>query len=310
MEKGQKRKSRIIQLALKGGTDKELLLLDEIHNLEDRFDTTVAEIKQETKDTVSKLADPLRGVDMVKIKGPKGDMPNEQDLIPIIKKLIPDPIQGESGKDYILTSQDKEEIATLASMNIEVPIVEKIIERTETIKEIPQITEVIKQVAVTDKAEIIRDKLEKLKDDERLDVSAIKGLNFDSKLEKSAETILFRATSILDNRTSFLINKINNLPRATTGTGTVNSIIAGTGISVDSTDPANPIVIAIGGGGGFTLLPATGSINGNNPTFTFTQQPTYIISDGVWYRVNKGWTWSVLTATMTVPPNDDIYGFV
>lgn len=33
------------------------------------------------------------------------------------------------------------------------------------------------------------------------------------------------------------------------GSGTVQSIVAGTGISVDDTDPANPIVSAIGGGG-------------------------------------------------------------
>lgn len=34
------------------------------------------------------------------------------------------------------------------------------------------------------------------------------------------------------------------------GGGTVDSIVAGTGISVDDTDPANPIVSATGGGGG------------------------------------------------------------
>lgn len=65
-----------------------------------------------------------------------------------------------------------------------------------------------------------------------------------------------------------------------------------------------------GGGSGFTLLPATGTINGSNVTFTFTQKPAYIVSDGVWYRENVGWTWSGLTATMIVSPNDDIWGFV
>jgi len=34
-----------------------------------------------------------------------------------------------------------------------------------------------------------------------------------------------------------------------TGTGVVETIVAGTGISVDSTDPANPIVTATGSGG-------------------------------------------------------------
>jgi len=32
------------------------------------------------------------------------------------------------------------------------------------------------------------------------------------------------------------------------GGGTVDSVVAGTGISVDNTDPANPIVSATGGG--------------------------------------------------------------
>jgi hypothetical protein len=72
------------------------------------------------------------------------------------------------------------------------------------------------------------------------------------------------------------------------------------------------LVDSTGGGGGFTLLTPTGTINSVNTAFVFTEQPTYIVSDGAWYRVNKGWTWDsgTLTATMTIPPNDDIYGFV
>jgi len=63
--------------------------------------------------------------------------------------------------------------------------------------------------------------------------------------------------------------------------------------------------------GAFTLLPATGNVNSVNADFTFTEKPTYIIMDGAWYRENKGWTWAAgtLTATMTIPPNDDVYGF-
>lgn len=78
------------------------------------------------------------------------------------------------------------------------------------------------------------------------------------------------------------------------------------------------LVATTGGGGGFTLLPATGTIDGSNQTFTFTQQPTYIVSDHAWYKaVNAGptagattnWTWSVLTATLLIPgPIEDIFG--
>lgn len=68
------------------------------------------------------------------------------------------------------------------------------------------------------------------------------------------------------------------------------------------------------GGTGFTELPATGTIDGStnfvnpNLTFTFTQKPTYIVQDGVWKKENDGWTWSVSTATMSVPTQTAIYG--
>lgn len=69
---------------------------------------------------------------------------------------------GADGKDYILTYKDKQDISAL----IQVPIVEKTIEKTE----------VIKEKVVKDTKEQIRDKLELLKDEERLDASAIKNL--------------------------------------------------------------------------------------------------------------------------------------
>lgn len=63
---------------------------------------------------------------------------------------------------------------------------------------------------------------------------------------------------------------------------------------------------------GFTKLPATGAVNGVNTQFVFSQKPTYIVSDHAWYTENIGWTWNVglLTATMTIPPSEEIYGFV
>ena len=77
------------------------------------------------------------------------------------------------------------------------------------------------------------------------------------------------------------------------------------------------LVSSSSGGGGFTELPATGAVNGTNAAFTFTQEPTYIVSDGVWYKLldnnsNVNWSWNAgtLTATMTIPPSSAIWGFV
>ena len=62
------------------------------------------------------------------------------------------------------------------------------------------------------------------------------------------------------------------------------------------------------GGGGVTELTATGTVDGNNTAFTFTHKPKYIISDGGKYKENYGWTWSVLTATLSIPPVYNIWG--
>ena len=55
-------------------------------------------------------------------------------------------------------------------------------------------------------------------------------------------------------------------------------------------------------------LTATGTIDGSNVTFTFTVKPTYIYSDGVKLKENAGWTWAVLTATLSVPPQFSLWG--
>lgn len=92
------------------------------------------------------------------------------------------------------------------------------------------------------------------------------------------------------------------------------NFIAGSNITLskadDDTNRRVNFTIEATAGGGFTLLPATGAIDSNNTAFTFTQKPTYIISDGAWYTENIGWTWSGSTATMVIPPNDAIWGFV
>ena len=84
---------------------------------------------------------------------------------------------AENGKDYILTQSDKEEIASA----IKVPIVEKIIERTETIIKQPivtnEITNEIKEVAVTDEPVLIAEKLNTLI--KKVDWKVLKNIPYD-----------------------------------------------------------------------------------------------------------------------------------
>lgn len=84
-------------------------------------------------------------------------------------------IKGDDGDDYILTEQDKADIAG----KIKVPVVEKITHTTETIREQPIVTEITKEVAVTDTAEEIVAKINDLPVDEdefKIDYSHIKNV--------------------------------------------------------------------------------------------------------------------------------------
>lgn len=94
--------------------------------------------------------------------------------------------------------------------------------------------------------------------------------------------------------------------------GGVPSLQAGQGIVLTKTSDGGYSITSTASGGGFTELPAKGNIDGMNVTFIFTQKPNRIISDHVWYKENLGWSWDngTLTATMTVPPVDELYGYV
>lgn len=71
------------------------------------------------------------------------------------------------------------------------------------------------------------------------------------------------------------------------------------------------LISGTGGGGGFTTLSANETPNGNRASFTFAlaaAQPSFVMSDGVWYTAiddtgATNWTWSgtVLTFVAGFP---------
>ena len=81
--------------------------------------------------------------------------------------------------------------------------------------------------------------------------------------------------------------------------GQVNSIVAGINITVDNTDPANPIISSTGGLGA-PVEPTSGTINNSNKDFTFLVKPTLVNVSGVSYREGKGWSWTAETLTVTL----------
>lgn len=70
------------------------------------------------------------------------------------------------------------------------------------------------------------------------------------------------------------------------GSGVVETIVAGTGISVDSTDPANPIVAATGGGGGGTLV-GCGVSRSTSQTLTNATHAAVIFNDADTWDTNS-----------------------
>lgn len=140
------------------------------------------DMKKEIVSAVKELKDsypknPFDGISMLKgekgekgEKGDKGDMPSEEDVKRILVPFIPSPIPGKDGKDYVLTDKDKKSIAN----SIRVPVVEKVIETI--IEKQPIVTNEIKEVALSDEPETIKEKLESLEGDDRLDAKAIKNL--------------------------------------------------------------------------------------------------------------------------------------
>jgi hypothetical protein len=65
----------------------------------------------------------------------------------------------------------------------------------------------------------------------------------------------------------------SDMPGSGGGSGVVETIVAGTNVTVDDTDPANPIISASGGGGSGTVESVTGdgvdNTDPDNPVLTF-----------------------------------------
>lgn len=121
--------------------------------------------------TLSKIYQPQDGKDADEnriIETVLAQMPKPQDgKTPVAGVDFPLP---QDGTNYILTKSDKEEIA----LKVKVPVVKKVVEKVEVIREQPIVTQEIKEVAKTDKPEILAEKLNTL--EEKIEQKAIKGL--------------------------------------------------------------------------------------------------------------------------------------
>jgi len=115
------------------------------------------------------------------------------------------------------------------------------------------------------------------------------------------------------NQTGYASGGANQLRLLSSGnliSAYVTEINFSTGITpVYSGNGRVTVTASGGGGGGFSIETPTGSVNGSNVTFTVTQTPVYIVSDGATYFDGAGYTVAGLTVTMTVAPTSFIRNF-
>lgn|SRR3990167_4030328 len=167
-----KKEKKLLALAKSGGTDKELFILDQIEELEDKFDETIKEIKAGIPN-LDEVLKAVRGK-----QGDKGDNPTKNELLSIIKPLIPEPIKGDDGytpikgKDYFDGAKgkdaDNDKIIREVVSLIPTPKDGKDADEIEIIKKI--------ETDLPKLGEAMRDGLEFLGDDDRLKIEAVKDL--------------------------------------------------------------------------------------------------------------------------------------
>jgi hypothetical protein len=149
---------------------------------------------------------------------------------------------------HTLSDNDKNDIAKL----VEIPVQEKIIEKTETIIEQPIVTNEIVEKAMYETPEAIRDKLESIKvEDDKLDKSAIKGLEDELRSLESKVNSKSSVRGIVNTRpltgTLDITNDGSKITRISWQHGTIDLAYSG-----------------------FKLVSATGSGIYGNSSFTYS----------------------------------------
>lgn len=255
-------------------------------------------------------------------KGDKGDSgldavpPSKEELISLIKPLIPEPIRGERG----FPGLKGETGDSVLLEDIEAIVLPLIPEPTVVPELAPK--DLIEKINKAKTAKIKRERVEGFDEIEGLAKSANRNVQNILSLGGNRQTAI-KVSGTLLGRGIETINfvgatgtKIGDGSEVNVstggGTGTVNSIVAGTGINVDSTDPANPVVSATGSS--FAVLVPTGTVNGSNITFTFSTAPKVIVLDNgnIMNKVSSDGTvnWTGTTAvTLAQAPNFNIFGF-
>lgn len=264
-------------------------------------------LKLESKDTTSV---PVFLLDLIHkqqeiAKGEKGDeghTPTDEELLVLIRPLIPEPEDGDDGH----TPTDKELLALIRPL---IPVVQDGEDgKTPTTEELAALIGPLIPPPLEgspDSPDEIADKLNLLEG--AVDMSVIRGLD---KLEKRVKETTPRGISIGASRGFQLY-----VDGAKKGLAQYLNIIPGTGVSMVYSSAYGRNDLTISASATSSILVATGTRNDSNMDFTFVSQPAIVVINGASYRSTGGaitWTWTAATLTVTlssaVGSGGDIYG--
>lgn len=261
----QSQKFEDMNSTIKSSGDKQVQKLDEVKSalqeiskkeMPSKMDVVLSGKRDEIASAFFSM---LRGDKGDSIKGDKGDTPTDEHLLSLIEPLIPEPIKGDDGQDYILTERDRQQIAS----KIKVPIVEKVIEKT--IIEQP----IVKEVAIGDTPDEVVEKVntasKKIKADR---VEGMAGLmrevaNYGSNPQGGAT-----------GGTNQILIKNNG----TLVSAHVTELDFTTNMSLTYGNNGKITVTATGGSSAFYVETPTGAINGSNKIYTTANTITTVLS--------------------------------
>lgn len=143
----------------------------------------------------------------------------------------------------------------------------------------------------------VRDSLEALEGEDRLDIKAVKGLE---KYEERIHSLEIRPIGKGGGARGLMLY--------TNGTkrGMIQSLnlIPGTNVTLTYSyafGRQDVTISASGSGGGLSVLTVTGTVDDSNLSFTVASQPTLVIINGASYRTTSdSITWTYLAGTLTL----------
>lgn len=220
------------------------------------------------------------------------------------KKLYDDFVKKEGGDIDSIRKELSQQVNRLEGMipsETDLSGLEAKIEQVRS--EIPE----IQPIPDKDTAQEIRDRLETLKDDDRMDKSAIKGIE---EIEEKVKKIELRPIGTAGGGARGIQLYVDGAKK-----GIINylNLVAGTNVTLtyNRASGRNDITISatLAGGGSFSVLTATGAVDDSNVTFTFVSAPALVVVNGTAYRNGHGVAISGTTATLDSPAgvSGDVY---